>query len=631
VALGDVIARLAVSLDLQTASFERGSKKAQAEAKTMRSSLTKAAGAISAAFAGMVSWQVVQQLRDMTRAAIDAAGGLGEEAAALGVSAQALQEYRYAATQVGLEQGEMDKGLEQLTRRMGEAALGAKAPVEAFRLLGISMADIKGKGAGDVIPLIADGMAKIEDPAMRAAIAVDLFGKSGQKLATLLGGGAAEVNKLREAAHELGIVLSDEDIQHADEIADKLAALNFVIEAQQNKKLLENADALLKFEETLGSFKLALIDFAGKADTYFGQIEKASQNFGQFIYNNMTRPVLDMRAAVQNAVSFVVNAMGNMVTAIGNAINSRLSAIWDGALNKIEQVKSAFRNLWDAVIGHSYIPDMVDGIAAEMARLDAVMVQPIKKATAKAQEAFRDLASDVRGILDRAFPEAARRRGFLDDAGRIEAGVTAGLIDRATADAARRALAADLGFRERPEIAWMDDVKPLTDGVHGFEDAIVSLGQKAKVNTVRITESFKDMADKTLQSLSRLTSAIKDGGFLGILEAVIGFGLQLGSTGLFGKGIQTKINAPAYASGTNFHPGGLALVGERGPELVSMPRGSRVTPNGKMGGNTYYFSGNLMTPEFWAMIQNGDIQAAHGGAMLAGARSARSKKWSLAA
>lgn len=33
---------------------------------------------------------------------------------------------------------------------------------------------------------------------------------------------------------------------------------------------------------------------------------------------------------------------------------------------------------------------------------------------------------------------------------------------------------------------------------------------------------------------------------------------------------------PQYAGGTNFHPGGLALVGEGGPELVSMPRGSGV-------------------------------------------------------
>lgn len=36
---------------------------------------------------------------------------------------------------------------------------------------------------------------------------------------------------------------------------------------------------------------------------------------------------------------------------------------------------------------------------------------------------------------------------------------------------------------------------------------------------------------------------------------------------------------PHFASGTSFAPGGLSLVGERGPELVSIPRGSQVYSN----------------------------------------------------
>jgi phage-related minor tail protein len=37
-----------------------------------------------------------------------------------------------------------------------------------------------------------------------------------------------------------------------------------------------------------------------------------------------------------------------------------------------------------------------------------------------------------------------------------------------------------------------------------------------------------------------------------------------------------SLNIPGFAMGTNFAPGGMALVGEQGPELVSLPRGSRV-------------------------------------------------------
>ena len=52
------------------------------------------------------------------------------------------------------------------------------------------------------------------------------------KLAPLLEGGAAGVNNLRNAAQELGVVLSDEQIQKADETADKLSAMKQVLEAR---------------------------------------------------------------------------------------------------------------------------------------------------------------------------------------------------------------------------------------------------------------------------------------------------------------------------------------------------------------------------------------------------------------
>ena len=40
-----------------------------------------------------------------------------------------------------------------------------------------------------------------------------------------------------------------------------------------------------------------------------------------------------------------------------------------------------------------------------------------------------------------------------------------------------------------------------------------------------------------------------------------------------------------FAGGTSSAPGGLAMVGEKGPELVNLPRGSSVTPNSALGGN----------------------------------------------
>lgn len=48
--------------------------------------------------------------------------------------------------------------------------------------------------------------------------------------------------------------------------------------------------------------------------------------------------------------------------------------------------------------------------------------------------------------------------------------------------------------------------------------------------------------------------------------------------GLGGKGFNIS-EIPMLAKGTDYFKGGLAIVGEQGPELVSMPRGSQVIPN----------------------------------------------------
>lgn len=48
---------------------------------------------------------------------------------------------------------------------------------------------------------------------------------------------------------------------------------------------------------------------------------------------------------------------------------------------------------------------------------------------------------------------------------------------------------------------------------------------------------------------------------------------------LYNKMPKTAPFQPSYASGTDFHPGGLAWVGEQGRELVNLPRGSQVMPH----------------------------------------------------
>lgn len=91
----------------------------------------------------------------------------------------------------------------------------------------------------------------------------------------------------------------------------------------------------------------------------------------------------------------------------------RLGAVFDAVREKIHQVERGFFNMYDAVVGHSWVPDMVDGIIDHFGRLGQGMVNPALDATATAEQAFADMATNVLGSLDR-MASAIKGGGFFD-------------------------------------------------------------------------------------------------------------------------------------------------------------------------------------------------------------------------
>jgi len=70
---------------------------------------------------------------------------------------------------------------------------------------------------------------------------------------------------------------------------------------------------------------------------------------------------------------------------------------------KIGEVVAAFTSMYNTVVGHSIVPDLIDGIGSEFGRLDSVMVQPVAEATAQVQAHLKLMAAQMRAnaILNR--------------------------------------------------------------------------------------------------------------------------------------------------------------------------------------------------------------------------------------
>lgn len=111
-------------------------------------------------------------------------------------------------------------------------------------------------------------------------------------------------------------------------------------------------------------------------------------------------------------------------------------------------------------------------------------------------------------------------------------------------------------------------------GLYVYEDFSIS--------TRRILESITAAAGEAAAGVARHVAEITNQ-----VNAATAAGATLQNTAPVGgdvppgywitpQGNVAKI--PGYAGGTSYHPGGLAMVGERGPELVSLPRGAKVYP-----------------------------------------------------
>lgn len=99
------------------------------------------------------------------------------------------------------------------------------------------------------------------------------------------------------------------------------------------------------------------------------------------------------------------------------------------------------------------------------------------------------------------------------------------------------------------------------------------LGKDVMSGFINDLRQGKSASDALAGALQKVADKLLDIALNSIFDGIGG-----GGGGLLG-GLLGGLRIPGFASGTNSAPGGVALVGERGPELVNLPRGAQVTPS----------------------------------------------------
>ncbi len=360
-----LIGNLAVSLSMETAAFQKSASLAETRVAGMQAKFAGFGKGLAALGAGLAGGLIIGGITSAATGAFELGSALSEAAEKMGVTVEGLQRLRVAARETGVSNEQLDGAMVKLNKSLGELQLGTKSAVDAYAQIGLSADELKGKSPDQALRLIADALNKIPDPQQRIAIGSDLMGKSFAQLVPMISGGSAALEKYAQQSKASGEV-SDANAKKLDELADRWEG----------------------FKVTVGVATANII--------------AASISMGEKVGGSMTglsESMVKVHDAIAGLARGAVEWVNNMVTGISQAITGRLNAIWDGAKARIQAVKKEFYDLYDAVVGHSYIPDMVEGIGRSMADLGKVLVDPSISATAKVGAVFQNLGQVIGSVF----------------------------------------------------------------------------------------------------------------------------------------------------------------------------------------------------------------------------------------
>lgn len=142
----------------------------------------------------------------------------------IGVNVEALQELQYAGSLADLSNDQLATGFKFLNKNMVEATKAGSEQAKVFNKLGVATkgADGKLRSADDVFTDVAKSFAKMPDGPEKTTAALEVFGKSGVDFIPLLNSGADSINKLRQEARDLNLVMSEDSAKASEAFNDSL-------------------------------------------------------------------------------------------------------------------------------------------------------------------------------------------------------------------------------------------------------------------------------------------------------------------------------------------------------------------------------------------------------------------------
>lgn len=421
----------------------------------------------------------------------------------------------------GITTDQLGVSMGKLTRTVRQANNGSDSAIKTFKDLGVNMAAVQAGDLDAILRQSADGMTKLTRESDRGALAQELFGRSGRKLLPLLAGGSAAINEQAMMIEKYGArIASTED------------AKRFIESQREAQYALDGLKIMVGTQvvPVLVQLFKALLDIA--------------RPFQPLLRNTTALTV----AAGLLAAAFVgIKIAGAAATLMelgltGATLKNTIAVIANrvayAALTAGMWLMSAAQWALNVAMSANPIALIIIGIVA----LAAAFVLAYNKVGW-----FRNIVDTVFGFIKRNWPI-------------ILAVMTGGL------GVAVLLIVKNFGKIKSAATAAVNWVKTAFTNVVAFIRSVPGkIGRAASGMFNGIKNAFRGAINFILSGWNSLEFTIN-------LPSVL--------PGPDSVTIGTP-NVPLLAQGGTITAGGSAVVGEAGPELVTLPRGAEVVPLGR--------------------------------------------------
>ena len=324
---------------------DESSKKTVDWGEVAKKTAQVAAAAFAAVTAAVVA--VGKALGDMIVDTAEYGDEVDKMSQKLGMSTDAYQEWDYVLKLAGTDMSSMSTGMKTLTNKIDDAKNGSKSAQAMFEKLGISMDDLADMSREDAFGAVVESMQGMADSTERAALANDLFGKSGQELTPLFN----QTNELTKEqianAERLGMVMDEESVKAAAAFKDSLTTA----------------------QGALNGFKNNL------AGSFLPSVTKAMDGFTEILAGNTEEGLELINEGVNDFIEQMNEVLPTFIEIAGNIIVNLITGIAENLPELIPAVVSVVLQIVDTLLDN--LPMIIDAaieiiLAIAMGLIDAL-------------------------------------------------------------------------------------------------------------------------------------------------------------------------------------------------------------------------------------------------------------------